>query len=201
MPWRERWSFVTWANNSVGTHLLPDPAQPLRRSLRPDPPVLCPALGFDRLHGVVALPENSYFEIFTGNPYGSLCIHRLKLICRPTVSVNNHTSRHIRTMYRPNAASRIICIGKAFARADVDMAMCSAPHVEIDVDPSRLHRHDNGHEHSPTLDRNSRKMSVVTFAVSRSPAESASGDIADCAWAKCSGESVLWIRSPGFGTT
>ena len=28
--------------------ILPDPAQPFRRALQPDPPVVCPGFGFDK---------------------------------------------------------------------------------------------------------------------------------------------------------
>ena len=44
-------------------------------------------------------------------------------------------------------------------------------------------------------------MPVVDFAVSRSPARSASGDITSYASAKPSVESVLWRRRSGFVAT
>ena len=47
MPWRVRWTFVSWANSSVGTQSCSTPPG-RRRAPRPDPPVVCPGFGFDR---------------------------------------------------------------------------------------------------------------------------------------------------------
>ena len=44
-------------------------------------------------------------------------------------------------------------------------------------------------------------MPVVDFAISKSPARSAPGDITSCASAKSSVESVLWRRRSGFVAT
>ena len=111
------------------------------------------------------------------------------------------SSRHTRSTGRPSAFSRKIYIGIASALADVDMAIYSASHVDVAVDPCRLDRQDNGHERAPSLDRSSKNMPVVDFAVSKSPARSASGDITSCASAKSSVESVLWRRRSGFVAT
>ena len=48
IAWRARGTFVSWANRPVGVRL-PVPALPRRAPPRPDPPVVCPGFGFDRL--------------------------------------------------------------------------------------------------------------------------------------------------------
>ena len=48
MPWRVRGTLMSWANCSVGV-ALPGPTPLPRRAPRPDPPVVCPGFGIDKL--------------------------------------------------------------------------------------------------------------------------------------------------------
>ena len=49
MPWRVRGTLVLLGEQFCWHPVLPDPAPPPRRAPRPDPPVVCPGFGLDKL--------------------------------------------------------------------------------------------------------------------------------------------------------